>query len=136
MHQFLADTILVIHAVFIAFVVIGLFLILAGGLLRWAWVRSFWFRAGHLLAISIVVTEALVGCMCPLTEWEGSLRESAGGSGYSGSFIQHWLQKLIFYDFPPWVFTVAYAAFGVIVVLTWFIVQPRWPWAKTQENGK
>lgn len=62
--------------------------------------------------------------VCPLTEWESRSREAAGGNAYPGSFIQHWLDEILFYDFDPWVFTVAYTAFGILVAAAWLLV-PR-----------
>ena len=43
-----ADLILIAHASFIAFVVLGQVLILAGRVAQWGWVRNFWFRAAHI----------------------------------------------------------------------------------------
>lgn len=138
MHQSLADVILIVHACFIAFVVGGLVLVSTGWIFRWSWIRNFWFRFAHLLAIGIVVAEAWFGMICPLTDWESFLREQGGHSGYSGNFIQYWLQKFIFYDFPPWVFTAAYTIFGALVLLTWLLAPPRLPGSKdkTEENRR
>jgi len=123
--QFLADFILVLHTLFIVFVVAGFALIVIGMFRRWRWIKNLWFRILHLLAIAFVVAESWFGGICPLTEWESRLREAAGGAGYSDSFIQHWLQRLVFYDFPPWVFTAAYTAFGILVLLAWILVPPK-----------
>lgn len=120
-----ADALLVIHTLFIAFVVIGLVLILAGGLLAWRWVRNPWFRLGHLIAIAIVVLQSWIGMICPLTTWEMALRAKAGDATYAGSFVAHWLGELIYYQAPAWVFAVAYTAFGLLVVASWFWVRPR-----------
>lgn len=125
MQLFLADFILVTHALFVAFVVLGLVAVLLGGYWRWSWVRNRWFRVTHLLAIGIVIAETWLGLVCPLTEWENRLREAAGGSAYTSSFIQHWLHEILFYDFAPWVFAVAYTTFGVLVLLAWLLVPPR-----------
>lgn len=125
MHQLLADTILAIHAVFIAFVILGFVLIVIGALRHWCWIKSPWFRVGHLLAIGFVVAESWVGAICPLTAWESRVREAAGGVGYSESFIQHWLHKIIFYDFAPWTFTLAYTVFGILVLFAWILVPPK-----------
>jgi len=122
-----ADTILAIHLLFILFVVVGFGLIVLGAVLRWSWIKNFWFRCLHLLAIGIVAAQAWGGVLCPLTEWETSLREAAGGVTYTGPFIHYWLQRLIFYDFPQWVFTAAYTLFGVCVLITWLLVPPRLP---------
>lgn len=117
MHRFLADTILILHALFIAFVIVGFVLIAIGMFRRWNWIRNLWFRLSHLLAIGFVVAESWWGGICPLTEWESRLRVAAGGVGYSESFIEHWLHKIVFYDLPPWVFTLAYTLFGMLVLI-------------------
>lgn len=125
MLQFLADLILVTHASFVAFVMLGLAAILLGGYRRWGWVRNRWFRFAHLAAIGIVIAESWLGMVCPLTEWESRSREAAGATTYSSSFIQHWLHKILFYDFEPWVFTVAYTVFGILVLTAWLLVPPE-----------
>lgn len=130
----LADLILVTHASFVAFVILGLAAILLGRYLHWRWVRNWWFRTIHLLAIGFVVAEAWLGLVCPLTEWENRSREATGGTGYSAPFIQHWLHEILFYDFSPWVFTVAYTAFGLAVAIAWLLVPPERTRNKTTKN--
>jgi len=120
----LADLILATHALFVAFVVLGLAAILLGKYWRWRWVRNFWFRLVHLVAIGIVMAESWFGLACPLTEWESRSREMAGGTAYSSHFIQHWLHEMLFYNFAPWVFTVAYTLFGGLVLVAWLLVPP------------
>jgi hypothetical protein len=53
------------------------------------------------------------------------LRRQAGANGYTGGFIEHWLQRLLYYDAPGWVFTLAYSVFGLAVVATWWWFPPR-----------
>ncbi|MBU2676593.1 MAG: DUF2784 domain-containing protein [Gammaproteobacteria bacterium] len=120
-----ADLILFGHVLFVAFVIFGLLLILVGKPLRWAWVRNPWFRLAHLVAIGIVVLQSWVGVICPLTTWEMALRERAGAITYSGSFVSHWLQSLLYYEAPAWVFTVCYSVFAAVVIVSWFWVRPR-----------
>jgi hypothetical protein len=120
-YGFLADAILVIHFAFVVFVVSGFVLILAGLLARWSWIHNRIFRITHLVAIGVVVLQAWFGQLCPLTVWENELRRRAGQSGYSESFIGHWLHELLFYQAAPWVFTTIYTCFGVLVVLVWFL---------------
>lgn len=120
-----ADLLLFVHLIFVAFVVLGLVLIFLGKRLRWSWVRNPWFRIAHLLAIGIVVVQSWLGGLCPLTTWEMKFRERAGDAVYSGSFIAHWLEKILYYQASPWVFTVSYTVFGAIVIATWFWVRPR-----------
>ncbi len=120
-----ADAILLVHTLFVVFVIVGLLLILAGCVRGWPWVRNPWFRLAHIVAIGVVMLQAWLGRICPLTIWEMALREKAGDATYEGSFIAHWLQSLLYYDAPAWVFTAAYTAFGLLVVATWVWVRPR-----------
>ncbi|MEX2352828.1 MAG: DUF2784 domain-containing protein, partial [Gammaproteobacteria bacterium] len=112
-YQLVADGLLILHALFICFVVLGFFVILAGILKKSRWVKNPWLRCAHLAAIGVVVIQAWLGVICPLTTWEMSFREKAGDMTYAGSFIQHWLHRIIFYEAEPWVFTLAYTVFGV-----------------------
>lgn len=120
----LADLVLFLHVLFVAFVVGGLILILAGGVAGWRWVRNRRFRLAHLAAIGIVVAQAWLGVLCPLTTVEMALRERAGGETYAGSFIAHWLGELLYVEAPAWAFTAAYTAFGAVVVASWLWVRP------------
>ncbi|MBI1424755.1 MAG: DUF2784 family protein [Gammaproteobacteria bacterium] len=124
MYALAADAILISHVLFVAFVVLGLVAIYIGKWLAWPWVRNFWFRVLHLAAIVIVMLEAWGGMVCPLTVWENRLREKAGAAIYSGSFIHHWLQSILYYDAPEWVFVVCYTLFAGLVLASWFIVRP------------
>jgi hypothetical protein len=67
LYTFLADLILILHFAFVAFVVAGWLTVWAEWLLRWGFVRNFWFRITHLLAIGVVASESLAGMVCPLT---------------------------------------------------------------------
>lgn len=120
-----ANAILIFHSLFVVFVVLGLALIYLGKWLSWSWARNYWFRLVHLAAIIFVVVQSWVGVICPLTTWEMQLRELAGGEIYKGSFIQHWLQILLYYEAPEWAFMVVYTLFGGLVFASWFIVAPK-----------
>jgi hypothetical protein len=123
--RMLADLIVVIHLAYVSFVVFGLLAILVGALLGWSWVRNIWFRVIHLTAIGIVVAEALAGVPCPLTIWEKQLRNIAGQTGYTGDFIGYWAHQFLFYRADPWVFTVGYAVFGLLVLAAFVLAPPR-----------
>ena len=120
-----ADALLVIHTLFVGFVIFGLILIFIGKWRGWNWVSHFWFRLGHLLAIAIVVLQSWLGIICPLTIWEMNLRTMAGDQTYKGAFIAHWLGQLLYYRAPDWVFVLLYTTFGALVVASWFWVRPR-----------
>ena len=91
LYSLVADALLVTHALFVVFVVLGLILIFVGKLLAWRWVRNPWFRVIHLLGIGVVVLQSWCGVICPLTIWEMDLRLKAGETIYRDSFITHWL---------------------------------------------
>ena len=120
-----ADAILALHVLFVLFVVFGLVLIFVGRKWSWSWVRNPWFRLAHLLAIGLVVVQAWLGAHCPLTIWEMQLRTMAGDVTYSGSFIAHWIETLLYYRAPAWVFTLVYTLFGAVVLASWIFVKPR-----------
>lgn len=120
-----ADILLFVHVMFVACVVGGLMLVLLGGWRGWYWVRNPWFRIIHVAAIGIVVVQSWLGITCPLTVWEMSLRERAGDTTYSGAFIAHWFEAILYYQAPMWVFTAAYSGFAALVVVSWFRVPPR-----------
>ena len=124
-YQLLADAVLLIHFGVVLFVVGGLVVIVAGNWLHWRWVNGWWFRMAHLAAIAVVVVQAWFGQLCPLTALESWLRVQAGSAGYSKSFIEHWVQRLIYYEAPAWVFTAGYSVFGGCVVLAWCRYPPR-----------
>jgi hypothetical protein len=129
-YEWLANAILLTHAAFIAFVVLGLALVLIGGACGWRWVGGFWFRLAHLAAIGLVVMQAWAGIRCPLTVWESALRRAGGEYGYPDGFIAYYVHQAIFYDAPLWVFTVAYTLFGLAVVISFWLVPPRRPWRR------
>jgi hypothetical protein len=82
----LADTVLVLHGVFIAWVAIGALAVLH-------WPRLAWL---HLPALAWGIwVEASAG-LCPLTPLELALRLRAGEQGHAGSFLDHHLGALIY----------------------------------------
>ena len=125
LYSLLADALLVTHVLFAGFVIFSLILIFAGKFLSWMWVRNPWFRIMHLLGIGVVVLQSWLGVICPLTIWEMNLRSKAGETVYEGSFVTHWLNELLYYQAPPWVFVVCYTAFGGLVLASWILVRPR-----------
>lgn len=116
--------VLTLHFSIVAFVVGGLVLTIIGNLRAWRWVNAPWFRLAHLVAIAFVVAQAWFGATCPLTSLEMWLRANARAGTYSGSFIGHWLQRLLYYEAPTWVFTLGYSLFGLLVAATWWCFPP------------
>ncbi len=125
LYHIAADLVLLVHAAFVVFVVLGLVLIFCGAALRWSWIRNPWFRLAHLLAIAVVVLQSWLDVLCPLTTIEMSLRQRAGDAPYAGSFIAHWLEALLYYRAPSWIFVLCYTAFGAVVAISWYYIRPR-----------
>lgn len=123
-YRLLADTVLVVHFGVVVFIIGGLVAVMAGNTFGWHWVNGWWFRLTHLIAVAIVAAQALLGQLCPLTVLESWLRAQAGQPIYAQSFIEHWLQRLIFYEAPPWVFTLAYTVFATLVIAAWWYFPP------------
>jgi uncharacterized protein DUF2784 len=119
------DLVAAVHAAYVAFVVFGFIAIMLGVAMGWQWVRNVYFRAAHLAAILLVCVEALIGVSCPLTILEDRLRVLGADTPYPGSFVGYVLDRLIFYDFPQWLFTLVYLSFGSLVLLTFLVVPPR-----------
>ena len=86
MYQFLADGVLVLHFIFIAFV-------LGGGLLVLRWPRLAWL---HVPAVVWGATVEMQGWICPLTPLENHFRALAGAAPYAGDFIQRYCLPLIY----------------------------------------
>lgn len=91
--RLLADAVVVVHTLFVAFVV-------AGGLLALRWRRA---ALVHLPCAIYGAAIALVGWVCPLTPLENRLRRAAGEAGYEGGFIEHHLLPILYpAPYPDW----------------------------------
>ncbi|MDO5624493.1 MAG: DUF2784 domain-containing protein [Pseudomonadota bacterium] len=119
----LADALLALHAAVVVFVVVVPLLVVLGWRRGWWVARSLAVRWAHVLAIGVVVAQAWLGRLCPLTVWEMALRAQAGQATYGESFIAHWLGRLMYWPVPLWVFALVYTAFALGVLATWW----RWP---------
>jgi hypothetical protein len=82
----LADAVLVVHGLFIVWVMLGGF-----AALRWPWLAFL-----HLPAAAWGVWIEWSGGICPLTPLEVAWRRRAGQAGYEGGFIDHYLMPLIY----------------------------------------
>jgi len=86
LYSFAANLLLIVHLLFIVFVVLGALLIL-----KWRWLVYL-----HLPAVIWGVLIEFNHWVCPLTPWENQLRLSAGEAGYNTGFIEHYLLPLIY----------------------------------------
>lgn len=124
----LADALLTLHMGLVVFVVGLLPLVLMGGALGWRWVRWRGLRMTHLGLMAFITAQTWLGQLCPLTVWEQQLRRLAGQGGYSESFIEHWLSRLLYWEASWWMFVTAYTAFALLVAGAWWWVRPEKKW--------
>jgi hypothetical protein len=87
-YRLLADLTLVLHAGFVAFVMLGALLVLR-------WPRVAWI---HLPAVSWGAGIEFLGGICPLTPLENHWRQLAGGDGYAGGFVEHYVMPILYPD--------------------------------------
>lgn len=118
-----ALSILLVHLAVIAFNVAGCVLIPIGAWLRWRWVREFWWRLAHLASLAVVALQALLGRACFLTIWQGDL----SGRSHVQPLIAGWIDRLVYWPLPLWVFALAYVVVFAYVVALWVWVRPRMP---------
>ena len=120
----MADLILLIHFLYLLGVIIPVPLIILGRFLGWGYIRNKWFRRIHLAMVLAVVVQVPFQILCPLTVLEQRFREMGGEAGPGKSFVSHWVSRLLYFDFPSWVFSVLYLAFGMIVIVLYIRIPP------------
>ena len=126
LYGMLAEMILVTHFAFVAFVLLGIILTVCGGFRDWPWVRNPWFRALHMTVILVVVVQVWLGVVCPFTTLEMNLRALAGQATYEGTFVAHWLHKIVYLrQLPPTFFIASYTVLGLVAVTSWVAIRPR-----------
>jgi hypothetical protein len=99
----LADAVLLLHGLFIAWVLAGGLAVVWRPVLAWL----------HLPAVAWGVYVSWSGSYCPLTPLEQSLRRAAGQAGYEGGFVEHYLGRLIY---PEGLTPGLQFAFGALVL--------------------
>ncbi len=113
-----ADAVLLLHLAFIVFALCG-----AALALKWRWMPLL-----HLPAVAWAFFVEITGGECPLTSIENSFRLQAGQSGYSQSFIDHYLLGVIYPEGLTRDVQLVLAATVVIVNLTIYLWLVRhWP---------
>jgi hypothetical protein len=85
-YRLLADAVLLAHATFVAFVMLG-------GLLVLRWPRLAWI---HLPVVVWGAAIEFTGGICPLTPLENHWRRLAGEQGYTGGFVEHYIVALLY----------------------------------------
>lgn len=113
--------VLALHLAIIAFNVAGCIVVPVGAWRGWRWVHAFWWRLAHLLSFAVVAAQALAGRACFLTIWQGDL----AGHAHASPLIATWIDRLVYWPLPLWVFAVAYVVLFIYVIALWVWVRPR-----------
>lgn len=85
-YTLLADLVVLVHALFVLFVVLG-------GVAVLRWPRLAWL---HLPSAVWGVAIEMGGWVCPLTYLENRFRRLGGEAGYNRSFIEQYLEPLLY----------------------------------------
>jgi Protein of Unknown function (DUF2784) len=121
-----ADLVVAIHIAYVAYIIVGLALILVGLKRRWNWVRNPWFRLTHFAAILIVVLELIFKTTCPLTVLELKFRSLAGQPVTESTFVE----RLMYYILSGWLpgsFTNSiYIVVALVIAATFVLAPPSW----------
>lgn len=118
LYAWLANAVLAVHFLFVLFVI-------AGGFLVWRWHRVAWL---HIPAVIWGAAIEFMGWICPLTPLENYFRVRAGGLGYDGGFIQHYLYPILYpAQLTP---QIQWILGTLVVVLNLFVY--GWLWARSR----
>ena len=110
----LAVFVLLVHALFIVWVVFGAFVTRSRPILRWL----------HIASLVWGILTELLPWPCPLTVLENWLEAKAGVQPYQGGFLLHYLDKLVYPDISSTVLTAA----GVLVCVLNLTLYGRQMW--------
>jgi hypothetical protein len=116
-YRFLADTLTMIHMAFVAFILLGGFLVLR-------WRRAVWLH-GPAVLWGVLVEWA--GWVCPLTPLENWLRLKGQGQGYSGGFVEHYLVPVLYPAAlsPEFQFVLGTLAVAVNLLVYGYVIRAR-----------
>lgn len=118
LYAWAADAVVLLHLLFIVFV-------LAGAALLPRWPRLLWL---HLPALLWGFYVEAADRPCPLTPLENRLRALAGAGGYSGSFVEHYLLPLIYPDGLTrklqWAIALTVLAVNAVLYARWLATRP------------
>jgi len=129
----MADIVLLVHILWILFVVANVPIIILGYFLSWRFIENNFYRTLHLCLVALVFLETIFGIACPLTTLERMLRGSfKSESGFVATILHRWF----FFNFPTYVFAIAYGLFLMLVVTCYLVVPPTWLKNRRHVRGK
>lgn len=121
----LADLVVAVHIAYVAYIIVGFALILAGLARGWAWARNPWLRLTHLAAILIVVLELIIKATCPLTVLELKFRSLAGQPMTETTFVERLMYHVLSGWLPGSVTNSVYVVVALAITATFVLAPPR-----------
>lgn len=122
-YKIFADIIVVLHFIWIIFMLIGFFLTIYG-FFREKFFDWWLFRTIHLLGILFVGILTVLQRFCPLTILENVSRARYSPENtYPGSFIVHYIEKLVYPDVNQTLLRIA-TVFVALFILVVYITKP------------
>lgn len=121
LYRLAADGVLVLHAAFVLFVVLGGLLVLRRPRLAWV----------HLPAAAWGAAIEFWGWICPLTPLEQALRRRGGEAGYTGGFVEHYVVALLY---PQGLTRGLQLAIGLFVLAVNLAVY-AWVWRRARRRS-
>jgi len=123
-YKIIADIIILIHFLWILFILAG-FVLTLGGFFWKGYFNRWIFRTIHLCGILFVAILAVLGEYCPLTILENNLMVKYDPElTYPGSFITHYVGKLVYPDVEPLVIIVPTIIIAVFTLIIYIIRPP------------
>jgi hypothetical protein len=123
-YKLLAETILVVHFLWILFMLFGFVYNIVGLFFNKKLLKNFWLRTVHLVGILYVASLAVLDKHCPLTVIEAKLRQKFVPNFIQpDSFIIYYLEKIVYPNINAIVIiipTVAIAASSFVI----YIIKP------------
>jgi len=121
----LSGIVLYFHLAVILFIIFGFIAVPFGAKFKKKFIYEFWWRLTHLAAMVVVAVQAMLGKACFLTYIQSDLLESAGKKGYTVPFIQTYIDRIIYHNFPIWIFSIVYVILFLYTLYLWFRFPPK-----------
>ena len=125
--KLIADILVVIHFIFIVFVVLGGFLVF----------KKRWVSILHIPSVLWAALLEINGWLCPLTPLEHYFRQLSGSSDYTGGFIDHYLVAIIYPEglTREMQITLGFIVLGINLVIYALVFGKRSPGKKSSTGA-
>ncbi|MFW6134235.1 MAG: DUF2784 domain-containing protein [Elusimicrobiota bacterium] len=125
-YMILAVSVIFLHFLYIVFMVFGFIFNIYALFFKKELLNYFYLRLIHFIGIIFVFSLELLGKYCPLTLLENYLyKKAAPHLTYTGSFIIHYLEKIIYPDVNPLIVIIPTGVLAVSTLLIFIFYPPK-----------